>query len=166
MHLRAAEEYGLRCLLQMAARPGPEPLTIAAIAESEGLSPEYVAKILRKLRLAGLVESTRGAGGGYRLARPAGEISVWDALEELGGKLFPDDFCACHGGVRGECVRLTDCSLRALWRTLGRTLQQTLESTTLADLLRHDEPAMLLWLEAERRPAPDPDREGVTRWQQ
>lgn len=164
MHLRAAEEYGLRCLLRMAADPGPAPLTIAAIAHHEGLSPEYVAKILRRLRLAGLIESTRGAGGGYRLARPAADITVWEALEQLGGRLFPDDFCACHGGVRRECVRLPDCSLRALWRTLGRTLQKTLEATTLAELLRHDEPAMLLWLEEVPRAAQD--GRGATLWSQ
>jgi len=76
MHLLAREEAGLRCLLQVASHPGPEPLTGPEIARREGLGPEYVARIMRALRAGGLVISTRGAAGGYRLARPAGRISV------------------------------------------------------------------------------------------
>jgi Rrf2 family protein len=72
MQLLASEEYGLRCLLRVAHARGGEPLPIAEIARDEGISPEYAAKLLRRLRLAGLVRSVRGAEGGYLLARPAG----------------------------------------------------------------------------------------------
>ena len=70
MHILAMEEYGLRCLLQVAFHPGPGLLTAPEIARREGLGPEYVARIMRALRVGGLVVSTRGASGGYRLPRP------------------------------------------------------------------------------------------------
>ena len=93
MHLSSQEEYGLRCLLQLARHDGDEPMPIQEIAELEGLTPEYVAKLMRVLRKGGLVTSTRGAAGGYRLDRPADEITLWDAVEILGGPLFPESFC-------------------------------------------------------------------------
>ncbi len=146
MQLLASEEYGLRCLLRVAVSDG-RPVAISQIAEAEGLSPEYTAKLMRQLRLGELVTSVRGAEGGYRLARPAGEIDVWSALRVLGGEFFSEAFCDCHPGHRSQCVRSTDCSLRALWRTVQGTLRETLERISLADLAR-DERAMVVWLEA------------------
>jgi Rrf2 family protein len=145
MQLLASEEYGLRCLLQVAHGGGDAPVSIPAVARAEGLSPDYTAKLLRRLRLAGLVSSTRGVEGGYRLARPAAEISVWSALEALGGEFFSESFCACHAGVKRRCARSRDCSLRPLWRELQAAVRQRLERIQLADLLR-DEPAMNAWL--------------------
>jgi len=147
MHLQANEEYGLRCLLQVAAREGH--VSIAEIARAEGLSAEYTAKLMRQLRLGRLVESVRGAGGGYRLARPAREISVWSALRALGGEPFPTDFCAYHPGQARHCIRTGDCALRALWQSVKQTLRSTLEGIHLEDL-RRDERAMTLWLDDGR----------------
>ncbi|MEM7410202.1 MAG: Rrf2 family transcriptional regulator [Myxococcota bacterium] len=151
MQLLASEEYGLRCLLQVARAGGPDatPVSISAIAEAEGLSPQYTAKLMRELRIGKLVESVRGADGGYRLARPAREISVWNALQVLGGTFFSEAFCACHGGQQPQCVRSSDCSLRALWRTIQAALRDTLEGVSLADLQR-DERSMLHWLDPSR----------------
>jgi Rrf2 family protein len=147
VQLLASEEYGLRCLLQVASARGGAPVPISEVAAAEGLGPEYAAKLLRLLRLAGLVESERGALGGYRLARPAGEISVWSALEALGGAFYDRDFCACHSGQGARCVRSRDCSLRPLWAGLQRALRDTLAGIHLSDLLR-DERAMATWLDA------------------
>src|SRR5262244_1118541 len=135
MQLLASEEYGLRCLLQVSRSANGAPVSISQIADAEGLSPEYTAKLLRLLRLGGLVESVRGAEGGYRLARPADEISVWSALAVLGGPFFSEAFCACHGGQQRQCVRSSDCSLRALWLAVQAALCRTLEHIHLSDLL-------------------------------
>ncbi len=145
MQLLASEEYGLRCLLEVARAGAEGPVSIPAVARAEGLSSDYVAKLLRRLRLAGLVRSTRGVDGGYALVRPASEISVWSALEALGGEFFGDTFCACHAGVKRRCAHSRDCSLRSLWRELQEAVRQRLECIQLADLLR-DEPAMSAWL--------------------
>ena len=158
VQILALEEYGLRCLLQVAFHKAPGPMTIAEIARAEGLSPEYVGKIMRTLRLGELVVSTRGAAGGYRLARPGSEISIWQAMLVLGGELFPEGFCDCHPGRRRDCVHSTDCSVRAVWRSLQHTLEQTLEGISLEDL-RRDEGSMVVWLEGG-----DSNREGAGRW--
>jgi Rrf2 family protein len=146
MQLLASEEYGLRCLIQVSRSASGAPVSISQIADAEGLSPEYTAKLLRVLRLGGLVESVRGAEGGYRLARPAEAISVWSALEVLGGAFFSEEFCECHGGLQRKCVRSTDCGLRALWRAVQAALRETLSGIHLADLQR-DERAMAAWLD-------------------
>jgi Rrf2 family transcriptional regulator, iron-sulfur cluster assembly transcription factor len=134
MQLLAQEEYGLRCLLEL-ARHGVDARTIHEIAEAEGLSPDYAAKLLRELRRGGLVESTRGAAGGYRLAREAGEITAWDAISVLGGTLFPEGFCECHPGRAERCVRSKDCALRAIWRAADAAVRTVLSGVTLADLV-------------------------------
>ena len=147
MHLLAREETGLRCLLQVAlAGRWGDPVPIAQVAEAEGISSVYAAKLMRQLRLAGLVESTRGAAGGYRLTRPADAITVWDAIEVLGGSLFPESFCECHPGLQKDCVRGTDCALRALWRRVDDAVRGVLTGITLADLHR-SEPDMVRWLD-------------------
>ena len=150
MQLLASEEYGLRCLLRVAGG-GPEPVPVGRVARAEGLSPDYAAKLLRRLRLAGLVTSVRGAEGGYRLARPAEDISVWSALEALGGEFFGAEFCACHPGQQRRCVRSGDCSLRPLWRRLQETLRGALERISVGDLQR-DEASMAAWLDAAADP--------------
>jgi Rrf2 family protein len=146
MQLLASEEYGLRCLLRVALRDEGAPVSISQIAEAEGLSPEYTAKLMRELRLGSLVRSVRGAEGGYRLAKPAAAISVWSALQVLGGEFFPESFCECHGGQKRECVRASDCSIRALWRKVKGALRETLEGISLEEL-RRDELAMGAWLD-------------------
>ena len=155
MHLLAIEEYGLRCLLQVAFHPGPEPLTGPEIARREGLGPEYAARIMRALRVGGLVSSTRGAAGGYRLARPADRISVWEVIGALGGELFHERFCDCRPGQRRECVHAADCAVRALWRKLEGTVRGALERVSLEDL-RRDEPSMTAWLGSIGPAAPGP----------
>ena len=149
MQLLASEEYGLRCLLQVSRVADAAPVSISQIAAAEGLSPEYTAKLMRELRLGGLVESVRGADGGYRLARPPDEISVWSALQVLGGAFFSEAFCECHGGQQQKCVRSSDCPLRALWRAVQAALRDTLEGIHLSDLQR-DERAMVDWLDPVR----------------
>ncbi len=151
MQILAIEEYGLRCLLQVAFHPGPGPITASTIARQEGLGPEYVGRIMGVLRAGGLVVSTRGASGGYHLARPANEIGVWEAIEVLGGEFFPEGFCDCHPGQRRECVHVTNCSVRALWRKVENTLKTALNAVSLEDL-RQNETSMVTWLDTQIAP--------------
>lgn len=134
MQLLAQEEYGLRCLLQLARHKGPETLTVPQIAEAEGLSVPYVGKLLSALRQGGMVESVRGRSGGFGLSRPADRISVAQALRALGGQLFEPEFCAEHPGTSEVCVHLGRCSIHSLWSVIGRLVDQVLSATTLADL--------------------------------
>ena len=80
MKISAQEEYGIRCLLRLAEQGAGGILTIPGLARAEGLSPPYVAKLMRILRKGGLVKSVRGQAGGYMLTRPLGQIRVAEAL--------------------------------------------------------------------------------------
>lgn len=134
MKITAQEEYGLRCLLQLARHREAEPLTVGAIAEEEGLSVPYVGKLMGHLRQSGLVESVRGRSGGYVLTRPAEEITLAHALDALGGSFFSSGFCNEHNGTQSACVHLGDCTIRSLWGVLGDIFDRVLRRTTLADL--------------------------------
>jgi Rrf2 family protein len=135
MKLSSQEEYGLRCLLQLARAGAGAALTIAEMSEREGISAPNVAKIMRILRRAGLVRSTRGKSGGYHLARPAPEVRALDVLAALGGRLFDPSFCDRHAGVEAHCLNTRDCSIRPVLRGLQDAVDQVLGELTLASLL-------------------------------
>lgn len=138
MKLSAQEEYGLRCLLQMASRGDEASLSIPEISRAEGLSVPNVAKLMRLLRIAGFVKSVRGQAGGYTLAQPASTIVIGEVLESLGGKLFGDRFCGRHSGRETVCVHHSDCSMRALWLGLQYMLEKVLFQVKLSDLLQKE----------------------------
>jgi Rrf2 family protein len=139
MKLSSQEEYGLRCLLRVAALNGPGYLTIKEISDDEGLSTFHVAKLMRILRQRGFVRSVRGQVGGYALAHPAEKIIVGEVLAALGGRLFDPRFCFEHSGLEGTCKKLRECSIRTLWRTLQLLVDQVLSKVTLADLVNNSE---------------------------
>jgi len=141
MKLSAQEEYGLRCLLHLARCSDGQSLTIPEISRAEGLSVPNVAKLMRLLRLGGLVQSARGQSGGYTLSKPANQISVAEVVYLLGGPLFGPAFCERHSGKARVCPRARDCSLRSLWSSAQSLLDGILRRTSLADLLC-DEGAM------------------------
>lgn len=138
MKLSAQEEYGLRCLLQLASRGDVASLSIPEISRAEGLSVPNVAKLMRLLRIAGFVKSVRGQAGGYSLAKPSNVILIGEVLEALGGKLFGDHFCGRHSGLETVCVHNSDCSMRALWIGLQHMLEKVLFQATLSDLLQKE----------------------------
>jgi len=141
MKLSAQEEYGLRCLLYMARHGETRSHSIPEISRAEGLSVPNVAKLMRILRLGGLVASVRGQAGGYTLSRAADRISVAEVLSLLGGSFYNDHFCGRHSGLEHACMHSSECSVRLLWRTVQNTLDGILEKTTLRDLLK-SEPEM------------------------
>ncbi len=147
MRLSAQEEYGLRCLLQVAREP-EGGLTTPQLAEREGLGAAHVHKLMRLLRRGGLVKSVRGRNGGYQLARPAEQISVGSVLSALGGNLYSTDFCGQHKGVERVCVRNSDCAIRSVWIAIDQAVQNALGKTRLSDLLR-SEPEMDVWIHSQ-----------------
>jgi Rrf2 family protein len=164
MKLSAQEEYGLRCLLHLARCQDGESLTIPEISKAEGLSVPNVAKLMRLLRMGGLVGSVRGQAGGYTLARPANRIHVSEVMEVLGGRFFGPKFCDRHSGRQEVCSHFTDCSLRALWNTVQAVLQEVLGKTTLQDLLCN-ESEMTEWINcraADALPTLIPPRQAVS----
>ena len=135
MKLSSQEEYGLRCLVQLGRHAGGPVLTIPELSRLEGISVPHVAKIMRALRKAGFVRSTRGQSGGYTLARPASEIPVGDALAALGGRLYDGTFCQRHGGAQPLCTHLSDCSIRPVWKQVQDLVDEVLSRLSLQHLL-------------------------------
>jgi Rrf2 family protein len=134
MKLSSHDEYGLRCLLQVARQGADGSATIPEISRREGISPAYVGKLMRILRQGGFVKSARGKAGGYTLALPPERIRVGDALTVLGGRIYEDDFCRRHSGCEATCPHSTDCSIRSLWRSLQGAIDSVLRTMTIRDL--------------------------------
>jgi Rrf2 family protein len=136
MKFSSQEEYGLRCLLQLASRGEGTSATIADISEAEGLSQAYVAKLLRLLRINGFVASVRGQEGGYTLASPARDILVSDVLATLGDRFYEPGFCEQYSGTEDVCTRTASCTIRPVWSRIQRAVDDVLRGISLEDLLR------------------------------
>lgn len=145
MKLTSQEEYGLRCLLQIASAP-ERFLTIPEVARREALSTAYVAKLMRILRRAGFVRSVRGQNGGFELGLPPQEVNVGQVLDALGGRLYSEAFCQDHSGDKKSCVHSVDCSLRSLWTALDGAIQRVLNRTQLSHLI-NGESDVGVWLQ-------------------
>ncbi len=136
MHISAVEEYGLRCALQLASLSPGGLLAASQIAEREGISVQYASKIMHLFRKAGLVEAARGMQGGFRLARPAIEVSLKTVFSAL--KEEKKGFCNQYKGLQEECVHLKDCSVRPVWHVLSSYFDSVLEQLNLNDLVRSE----------------------------
>ena len=109
-------------------------MTLAQIAEREGLSVANAGKLLWILNKAGLVQSQRGASGGYTLARPAAEIRLNEVIRIL-DKDTVDQFCKTHTGVLDSCIHTSDCGIRPVIVGLHEIVQNVLSEITLAQLV-------------------------------
>lgn len=134
MKITSMEEYGLRCMLQLALSDSDGPMSVSEVAQNEGLSTEYAGKLLNMLRQAELVESVRGRHGGFVLARPSDDINLADILRVFSSDLFDEEYCTRHAGSAEICVHETSCAVRSLWSVLSSMVNSTLESMTLMDL--------------------------------
>ncbi len=136
MKVTSTEEYGLRCLLTLAHEhaAGRGGLTLPEIASREGLPVPNTAKLLRKLRLAGILESARGRTGGYSLRRPPEQISLAEVVAALDGSIYQNQHCATFTGAESVCVHTGDCSVRSVWVAVQMLVHSALEKVSLADL--------------------------------
>ena len=137
MRITTLAEYGVICALQLAKRVGEGPVTGRDIAERERLPADYVEQILLRMRRAGIVKSTRGAHGGYALARPADQVSVRDVIAASELQTF-DLHCVTHPVEEERCSASHACSIRPVWVLLQQKIDTVLESVRLSDLL-HEE---------------------------
>jgi Rrf2 family cysteine metabolism transcriptional repressor len=127
-------EYGVRLMVQLARHYGTGPASLAGIAAEEDLPRAYLEQLVVSLREAGLVVSTRGAHGGYELARPPEAITMSEVLRALEGPIAPM-FCATDDPEHAlVCDRSSRCTVNLLWVRVRDAITSTLESMTLADL--------------------------------
>ena len=126
------------CALHLARRKERGPVTGREIAAQERLPADYVEQILLRLRRAGVITSTRGAHGGYMLARPPQEISIRSVIHASELETF-DLHCLSHPVEEDRCAASHNCSIRPVWVLLQTKIDDVLEGVCLADLL-HEEP--------------------------
>lgn len=140
MRITTWAEYGVICALHLAKRLDAGPVTGRDIATQEKLPADYVEQILLRLRRAGVVRSTRGARGGYALAKSPVEISIRDVIQASELETF-DLHCVSHPVGLDRCSTSHNCSIRPVWMMLQRRIDDVLEGVRLSDLL-HDEPTV------------------------
>jgi len=130
VHIPAKVDYGMRALLALADRG--EPATAEELAEAQGLPAKFLGAIMNDLRRSGLVASRRGSEGGYRLARPATEITVADVMRALDGPL------AEVRGLRPEAAHYVGAAehLQDVWVAVRAGLRRVLDTVTLEDVVR------------------------------
>ncbi|MBI4295068.1 MAG: Rrf2 family transcriptional regulator [Chloroflexi bacterium] len=134
MKFSTRAHYGLRAMAELARSYHLGPLSLAEIAQAEGLSLGYLEQLMAKLRRAGLVQATRGVHGGYHLAAPPSVVTVGNVLRALDGPLDPVR-CVSEVVEHCDCQRYDSCSSRPVWQKLRDTMAEVLDSTTLADLV-------------------------------
>jgi Rrf2 family protein len=130
VRISAKEDYAVRAMLELATAPDDRPVRREDLAEAQAIPGPFLENILLELKRAELVEAQRGANGGFRLARPATEITVADVVRAVAGPL------ATVHGARPQALDYTGSAepLKEIWIALRANVRAVLENVTLADL--------------------------------
>lgn len=132
MRLSAKSEYGLRALIDLAGCYGQGPVGVREVAARQQIPVKFLEQLVSSLRKAGILDSRRGAKGGFLLARAPAAITVFEAVEALEGSLSPT---ACVGDGASLCARTAQCAAQDVWNRAKVALREALEEITLADLV-------------------------------
>ena len=141
MFFTTKAEYGVRLLIELGRQGRDQPVSLKAIADAEGLPLAYLERIVALVKRAGLVESTRGAHGGYQLARPPQQIAMDEVVLALEGSLAPMECFIDDRSDDGRvlCSHHDDsgrgCATKLLWTRVQIGVLKTLAQTTLAELV-------------------------------
>lgn len=149
-------EYGVRLLVELGRRGDGRPVALASVAEAETLPLSYLEHLVAKLRDAGLVSSTRGAHGGYRLARPAEEIQMLEVVEALEGPVAPMECFHTERDGKVLCSHESDgdraCATKLLWTRVHGGVTRALAGTTLAELVEFSSQSSRTEIQKETTP--------------
>ena len=146
MNFSTKGRYGLRAMIDLAVY-SEEAVPISSIAARENISECYLEQLAAKLKKAGLVVSTRGAQGGYRLARPSSEISVGDVLRALEGSV---NAVECPGLLEEEsCQNSECCAARSVWQKINDSITKAVDDIDLAQLAEESRRARAQFAEAK-----------------
>ncbi|MEW6619541.1 MAG: RrF2 family transcriptional regulator [bacterium] len=138
MWLSTKGRYALRSMLELALHGTTGKFVPATeISKNQEITSQYIEQLMVKLKRAGLVESTRGPAGGYRLTKKPAEITTGEIIRTLEGYIEPV-FCVNPEVSHKECHRSPECAARLLWKKVGEKVSEILDSTTLEDLVKMD----------------------------
>jgi len=134
MRFSAKSEYGVRALLEIAMHQAPGPLKVKEISARQMIPERFLEQVMASLKKAELVESVRGAQGGYVLARPAGHITLADVIQAVEG---PVTLMDCIGkDDESRCEQVDLCVVRDAWRDVQSTIVEALDSVTIEEMCR------------------------------
>ena len=132
-------EYGVRLMVELGRHEDGAPVALSTVAETERLPLSYLEHLVAKLRKAGLVESQRGAHGGYHLGRPADEIEMLEVVQALEGAIAPMECFELDAEGKVSCSHESDgdqaCATKLLWTRVQGGVTKALAGTTLAELV-------------------------------
>ena len=131
MKLSTRGRYGLRALIDLAVHESDGAVSAQSIAQRQNISESYLEQLIRKLKQDGLVDSVRGAGGGYCLAKPAEEISVGSVLRSLEGNL---DAVECPAIEGNPCNGADACVTKFVWKRINDAISQAVDGIMISEL--------------------------------
>lgn len=148
MRLTTKGRFAVTAMIDVAMHGGNGPVTLAAVSGRQRISLSYLEQLFGKLRRSGLVDSVRGPGGGYNLARPQAQVSVADIILAVDE---PIDATQCGG--KENCLDDRRCMTHDLWMGLNEHIFSFLSGVSLADLVRQQQPADVAVLHDHRQPS-------------
>jgi Rrf2 family protein len=163
LHFSTRGEYGVRLMVELARHYGSGPVSLSEMADHEALPRPYLEQLVVSLREAGLVISTRGAHGGYELARPPAEVRMSEVITALEGPIAPM-ICASDDPHHAEtCQRAGFCNVELLWQRVRDAIVKALDSMTLEELAEpvpghpaHPEPVLVAVQPLSQRDTKEP----------
>ena len=135
MKVSTRGEYGMRAMVSLARMYGQGPVPLSEVATDSAVPPAYLEQLMGPLRRAGLVSTTRGAHGGYQLARAPEEVRVGQVYRVMEGPIAPMS-CVSEDSEEDLCPMIDGCATRIVWLKVRDSIAEALDSTTLADLLQ------------------------------
>ncbi len=135
MQLSTRARYATRAMIELTLHYGKGPLQLKEIAKKQGISEKYLEQVLTFLRKEGFILTQKGNRGGYLLAMPPGEITLYDVIRSVEGSLAP---VACVDST-AVCEKTEQCVTRDVWSRLKDKIVEELSATTLADLAQKQE---------------------------
>lgn len=133
MKISTKGRYGLRALIDLAQYSEIEPVSISSIAARQDISERYLEQLMTLLKKAGIIKSIRGAGGGYVLAKDAGDISVGEVLRALEGSLEPVE-CAAFK-EEDSCAASDICVTKYVWQRINESINRTVDEISIKQLV-------------------------------
>lgn len=134
MKVSTRGEYGVRAMVALAKHHGQGPMSISAISKASGVPMPYLEQLIGPLRRAGLVESKRGARGGYHLTRDPREVGVGEVYRVMEGPVAPME-CVSEDITEQTCPLIDGCETRPVWLRMRDAIVETIDSMTLQDLI-------------------------------
>lgn len=123
--------YALRMMVDLAQHQNDGFVPLKDIAERQDISKKYLEQIIPVLNHSGLLQTSRGAGGGYRLVKPPKEYTVGEILRAAEGNMAP---VSCLEGPKNTCPRHSECNTLPIWQGLQKVVDEYLDGITLADV--------------------------------